>query len=736
MQQAVKEHEQKLQIHKSVQGGITYLRFVGIVDENFDARACAKGLAGQLIVSLAEIRRITSFGIRQWMDFIQHASATCSAIYFVECAPRIVDQLNMVDSFAGKATVVSFYAPFRCTQCGEESQTLVQVDQSRELLASRRISADPCPKDGASQTFDDDPDVFLSFIAEQPEFELDPKIATFLATRTRYTMPEGLRRIRVEKKVHDRFTFLGLSGDLGEEFPTQKIAEGLEGDIVFDLAAVGRVSEGGQERWGDLLATIAPVTERIIILGLPAMMLETLSRERDLADKAQVLSVYLAFACKSCSVTAMLEVDVAKHFEFLRLSTVPESRCPDCSSPVSCVATTQMLAHLADLPQPASDLELSQLAEWSRAPAHPAADEDTTAPGIPLLLPGAHPPSARGRTLTLVVALFAVFALAGAIYALRRPGGRSAQDPMEKTAKLIEASHPKPPAWRDQAFALKGDQVLVTGTSSFVIDKEEGFKEARAASLETLSYHVATSIHDPAWVEHVGDSFQAFRAKALQDLEKALMAGEPEAIHRARNHVLEARQRVAKSLLENVGAILQPDRGEFYWEKLTTTEGIRYRVWLVTRLAKDEFRRLAEHYGRREEALSATAMAMFPGMAWRYGYGTGAVVVGLKPDSPLRYVGLLSGDIIVAAQDRTVKDAATFRRVLTEEHAELRRTGGFMLLKVQRGDGPLVEHRLQVSKEVAAPPVGTRVGTKKATGAGGKGRKLPPANIWDDNPFE
>jgi hypothetical protein len=36
----------KLQIHKTSQGEITLFRFVGIIDEAFEGRALAKGLAG------------------------------------------------------------------------------------------------------------------------------------------------------------------------------------------------------------------------------------------------------------------------------------------------------------------------------------------------------------------------------------------------------------------------------------------------------------------------------------------------------------------------------------------------------------------------------------------------------------------------------------------------------------------------------------------------------------------
>ena len=49
----------------------------------------------------------------------------------IECAPKVVDQLNMVANFAGGGRVFSFYAPFRCDYCDSEH---------RVLLAGRRTS--------------------------------------------------------------------------------------------------------------------------------------------------------------------------------------------------------------------------------------------------------------------------------------------------------------------------------------------------------------------------------------------------------------------------------------------------------------------------------------------------------------------------------------------------------------------------------------------------------------------
>lgn len=718
----------KLQIHKSGQGDITLLRFVGIIDEGFDGPAVAKGLQGQLVLALDQIRRITSFGIRQWIEFIGRASQTCSAIYFVDCAPRIVDQFNMVANFGGAGKILSFQAPFRCPKCGNERVKLFQVDRDQEMIRAMELEGGLCPNDGTQEEFDDDPDTYLSFISTQPAFAVDPQIATFLAGRSSYDVPEGLRKARIEKRIQGRYTILSIAGDLSEDLPERKLSEGLEGDVVFDLSSVGRITPEGREKWRSLLATVAPTTERIVILGLPLPMLEGLVRNEDLAEKGQALTVLLPHMCPSCGVTSMLEVDVGKHYPAMKTAQPPELDCPDCGARANCVASNAALAGLTHLPMPAKDLDADELSRMARSTARVAPPAVSAPAGY------AGPPAVRGRpawTTWLPFVLVVVLGVGAGLYFVVRGGKETG--PATSAPTVVEASHPKAPPWRDQTFTVQGDQVLITGRSDLVPDKEQGFTRSRAAALEELCHQVATSIRDPVWVEYVGGQFQGYRAKAMGDLEKALISGEAESISKSRRRVLEGQARVAAALTKLASSAVSAERSHYYWEKLGAGNTNHYRTWALFRVAKAEFHRLVELFSGREEALSALAVTFFPGMAWRYEMEGGAVVVALKPDSPLKHVGILPGDLVLSAQDRQVTDANGFRKVLTQEYEDLEREGGTLVLQSKRGDGPVVAHRLMVAKRARPAQRPTvRHGTPRTK----QGTKPPPANIWDDNPFE
>jgi hypothetical protein len=717
--------ETKLQIHKISRGAITYLRFVGVVDESFEGAGLAKGLSGQLIVSLGGVRRITSFGIRQWVDFVERASAVCSSICFVECAPRIIDQFNMVANFGGRGRVLSFYAPFRCGTCGAESVKLFQVDRDRAMITQLHLDGGACASDSAPLLLDDDAASYLSYLSVQPEFDVDPAVAAFLAGRTEYVAPDGMRKARVDKRVRDRYTFIGIAGDIGSDFPVQKVAEGLEGDVVLDLTAVGRVTPEGRQLWRSLVQRMAPSTERILVVGLPVLMLEGLSRPEDLADKAHVLSFYLPYSCPSCSITAPVEITSSQHAESIRQGAAPELACMECGRPTTCAASPAALQGMTAFPAPDKDLDTDKVLEWSRLPPEPAQAV------VPLpLAPMLPAPTSHGRPWVLLAIV--LLALATGLLGWRALLMR--RTPIEKQATLIEASHPRPPSWRDQPFAIVGQQVLVSGQSGVTVDKEEGLQQARAAALEAFVHQISASIRDPLWLEHLGTQYMSTRAKAMDDLEKSLVSGEPEATARARKRVEDGRGRVAKSVQETGIIAVQADPHEFYWEKIQTSEGIRYRVWVLVRVSRDEFKGLSERFAERQEALSTVVVPYFPGMAWRYDVLAGAVVVGMRPDSPLRHIGVIPGDIITSIQDRAVKDSRGFKRVISQEHGDLEATGGVATIRIKRGDGPVVEHRLRVQKRVAVTP-GPKGSTKHPVD-GRKDKRPPPANIWDDNPFE
>jgi len=152
----------KLRIEKFSDGGITCLKLAGTIDEQFEGKKIGAGVkGGTLILELAEIDRISSFGIREWVDFVTAVSAKVESLWFVECAPKVVDQFNMVANFGGTGHLVSFYAPYRCDYCDDDRRRLVQVAQEWEQLKTGKLPERVCESCGNAEYFDEDPLTFF-----------------------------------------------------------------------------------------------------------------------------------------------------------------------------------------------------------------------------------------------------------------------------------------------------------------------------------------------------------------------------------------------------------------------------------------------------------------------------------------------------------------------------------------------------------------------------------------------
>ena len=99
-------------------GGRLTVALVGILDENADLRPLAE-LRGEVAIDLSGVRRISSTGVREWIDLMRALDGQCR-VSLVACSPASVTQLNLIANFRGKAQVESFIAPYECGACGAE----------------------------------------------------------------------------------------------------------------------------------------------------------------------------------------------------------------------------------------------------------------------------------------------------------------------------------------------------------------------------------------------------------------------------------------------------------------------------------------------------------------------------------------------------------------------------------------------------------------------------------------
>ncbi len=714
----------KLQIDKFADGGIVCLRLAGTIDESFEGKKLAETIKAQtLVLDLGDIRKVSSFGIREWVDFITIVGKHAERIVLVECAPKIVDQLNMVANFAGTGRVFSFYAPYHCDYCDKDDRVLFQVDRDHETIKAMKPPQRPCGQCGEMQYFNEDPVTFFSYLAGQEKFDLDLDVGNFLAARLQYVVSDSARKLRIDKIIDGRTTFVRLGGDLDKGFPREKLAEGLEGIVLLDVAGIGKIEPAGAAEWRGFLQQVTPLAEAIYLTAVGPTFLDKLTRPEDLGPKAQVLSFTLPYTCAKCSTTAGQLIDVDEHFDVLKFATPPDLKCPDCKTAMTCAAPEGLMMHLPTLPRPVVSSELKKLVLDLRNRKVQVKKAATT------VAEAAAAQQGGSVWLAFTAAAAAVALAAGAFFVYKSfiadGGGAIGR------GKLTGASVAARPAFitSDQALAAycadEAGGLTCVGVSGLATSPDDAVDEAGDAALDGLTAEVATRIDDPAWRTRVGNLFAPSRLAKLAAADK-----DPRSVQ-ARREVRDARRAVAKALRATSGGAVPAAPSGRYWEEYTNGTVKQYVGFATYTVSAAEVKRLVDSYKTPVEALGARAMTVFPHIAWRHPeVSRGAVLVAVDK-GPLRDLGLAPSYVVLEIGGRDVADAAAFAQLATDELSRLKQTGGTLAIEVQAGDGEAKAFATQVKSDrpvIIDDGGGKRPGT--GVGTGGK-PGTGNVNVWD-----
>lgn len=143
------------------QGSVVMAQLAGVINEDnlLEERLTATKGKGVLI-DLANVERINSCGVRDWIRFAQRLEAAGNNLYLLRCSPVVVAQLNMVRNFCGeKGQVLSFQAPYFCPNCDEE-----RTETFPAAKVNIGVSPDAtCPTCKGPMEFDDLPDLYFAF---------------------------------------------------------------------------------------------------------------------------------------------------------------------------------------------------------------------------------------------------------------------------------------------------------------------------------------------------------------------------------------------------------------------------------------------------------------------------------------------------------------------------------------------------------------------------------------------
>ncbi len=702
----------KLTIEKFADSGITCLKFSGTIDESFEGKKIARSVQGEtLVLDLGGVKKISSFGIREWVDFATTAVKQVKQVVLIECAPKVVDQLNMVANFAGGGRVFSFYAPFRCDYCDSEQRVLLEVSKDYEAIKSMKLGDRPCPSCKESMYFDEDGSTYFSFMLSQGTFELDLDVVNFLAAKLDYRIGTVDQKIHIDKLIEGRITYLRLSGDMNNTFPREKLAEGLEGTVIMDVTNVPRVEPAGAAEWRGFTQMVAPLVENLYLVGVQPAFVEKLCDKEGLGPKGVVIDMTLPYVCNTCGSGTQHVINVAEHYEVLKFATAPEMHCQQCKAAMQCTASEQAMTILPDLPKPsiAKDLEKqigilkSHKFEKRVAASAAGAKVEKRSAAVPILL---------GLLLVVVAAGGALFYM----QSVREPeAGPYGAGPIAARSADARPEWIKADAAPGAAYCGEdGGELSCVGVSLISPSQEDAEDEASDAAIESLAFELGKRITDKEWLATIPPIYTAARDAKLAALNRDRQSSQ------ARRDVRDGRRAVAQALS---GASATPSAR--YWEAFDGRDGRRYLAFVQVKLPAGEAQKLLETYTQRFTAHGATAVAFFPELAWKFSkVSQGAVIVKLQP-GPVQALGVVEQSVVTHVGGRESPDAETFAKLVTEEREMLEARGGFWRMKVQADAGDPREF----SVAVAGPPIEVI----ERPGKRGKGDKGSPGgiNVWD-----
>nr|WP_309895738.1 protein kinase [Archangium sp.] len=337
-------------------GTITHVRISGIIDETFPLTSSAPDLSGLIIVDLGQVERISSFGVRRWIEFASKLPPGGISLYVVNAPPVMVDQLNMVEGFSGVARVLSVLAPYTCRACGEDRLRLVDLQTEATVIAEGRAPEHSCPVCAGKLEFADLPSEFFDHARRQQFGTVDPVVMRYL----RVTSPSAPTALTTHLKiVQDDITYISLASELKGDLNVRRLASGLEGRVAFDFSHVTKVDPEAVPKLEQVLATAGQGAKEVVLCRVPASVLNALARfTRPLT--AKIGTLWLPCECRNCGHEHQQRALASEYMAKLRANASPERQCPICGGAARLPSVPQLMPLLGRstlVDRPLDDIE-------------------------------------------------------------------------------------------------------------------------------------------------------------------------------------------------------------------------------------------------------------------------------------------------------------------------------------------------------------------------------------------
>ena len=193
---------QKFQASVHHRDDLSFVKLAGVIDEDNELTELTDKIhGGTVVIDLGEVERINSCGVRDWVNWLGKLETKGTDVVLVECSPAIVAQINLVNNFTGNGMVKSFYVPYFCPECDEEKVLLCETADMGPPPHEPPICR--CDECDLVMDFDDMPDSYFAFLANQKRMSKPEKIQTLL---------EEFHPGEDDKKIRSRVGSQSLTG--------------------------------------------------------------------------------------------------------------------------------------------------------------------------------------------------------------------------------------------------------------------------------------------------------------------------------------------------------------------------------------------------------------------------------------------------------------------------------------------------------------------------------------------
>jgi anti-anti-sigma regulatory factor len=146
--------------------GVHWVYLSGVINEDSEIplKDATQSLEGATTVcfNFKDVQSVNSLGVRAWVTFLRGVeSAAERQVYFYECVPDVIMQINMIPSFVGKAQIASFYVNYVSPATNKTHKILIETAN----LEPQAIPPAPnCPETGTPMETEELEEEYFAFL--------------------------------------------------------------------------------------------------------------------------------------------------------------------------------------------------------------------------------------------------------------------------------------------------------------------------------------------------------------------------------------------------------------------------------------------------------------------------------------------------------------------------------------------------------------------------------------------